>query len=372
MMESILKNDERAILALRELYRQYGYLPYKMSRFEEYDLYLQNKDFLVSDQIITFSDRNGRLLALKPDVTLSIIKNVPDRKDTIQKVYYNENVYRADKSTHVIKEIMQAGLECVGDLGFYEIAEVVLLAAKSLERIGSRYLLDISHMGLISAILDECGLGESQKIRAVTCLRKKNPHELAQLSAAAGCSEQDSDKLSALCKFSGKPSDVLAEINALIESETAKNALKELEKICALLDSQGFGDSVRIDFSVGSDMSYYSGVVFKGYLDGIPAGILSGGQYDKLLRKMGRSSRAIGFAIYLDMLERMGSAASSFDVDAVLLHEADADILLVTSAADALRKQGSVLVTSELPDDRTYRSKYILKEGEAVLIERDD
>ena len=108
---------------LEALCRKFGYAPYKMSRFEEYDLYVRNKDFLVSDQIITFSGSQGKLLALKPDVTLSIVKNAPDTPGVVQKVYYNENVYRD------YREILQAGLECVGDLGDYEIAEVALLAA---------------------------------------------------------------------------------------------------------------------------------------------------------------------------------------------------------------------------------------------------
>ena len=71
--ERVIKNDERAIFALRSLYRRYGYAQYKMSRFEEYDLYVRNKDFLVSDSVITFTDTNGKLMALKPDVTLSIV-----------------------------------------------------------------------------------------------------------------------------------------------------------------------------------------------------------------------------------------------------------------------------------------------------------
>ena len=100
----ILKSEERAILSLRRLFSSYGYRPYKMNRFEEYDLYVRNKDFLVSDQVITFADRSGKLLALKPDVTLSIIKNSPDAPGAVQKLYYNENVYRSD-SSHTIREI---------------------------------------------------------------------------------------------------------------------------------------------------------------------------------------------------------------------------------------------------------------------------
>ena len=73
--EKLLKNEEKAIFNLRSLYRRYGYSPFKMSKFEEYDLYVRNKDFLVSDRVITFNDTNGKLMALKPYVTLSIIKN---------------------------------------------------------------------------------------------------------------------------------------------------------------------------------------------------------------------------------------------------------------------------------------------------------
>ena len=110
MNKMTLKQDEQAIFALRGLYQSYGYLPYKMSRFEEYDLYVRNKDFLVSDQIITFADRSGKLLALKPDVTLSIIKN--SRIDGgVEKVYYNENVYRVAPGARSFREIVQVGLE---------------------------------------------------------------------------------------------------------------------------------------------------------------------------------------------------------------------------------------------------------------------
>src|SRR5699024_571669 len=110
----------------------FGYVHFKMNKFEEYDLYVTNKDFLASGNIITFTGSNGRLLALKPDVTLSIVKNYKDVPGTVEKVYYNENIYRAAKDTKIYKEIMQMGLECIGDLDIYNICEVLVLAAKSL------------------------------------------------------------------------------------------------------------------------------------------------------------------------------------------------------------------------------------------------
>ena len=74
--ENILRSEEKAVFSLRQLYEENNYKYFKMSKFEEYDLYSKNKDFLVSDSVITFNDSDGRRLALQPDVTLSIIKNL--------------------------------------------------------------------------------------------------------------------------------------------------------------------------------------------------------------------------------------------------------------------------------------------------------
>ena len=114
--DQLLKNEERAVIALRALYQSYGYLPYKMSRFEEYELYARNKDFLLSDRVITFTDTNGRLMALKPDVTLSILQKGEENPGCKRKVCYNENVYRVSRRSGQFKEIMQTGLECIGDV----------------------------------------------------------------------------------------------------------------------------------------------------------------------------------------------------------------------------------------------------------------
>ena len=163
-MDKTLKKEEQAILLLRKLYQSYGYQPYKMSRFEEYDLYVRNKDFLISDQVITFSDRRGKLLALKPDVTLSIIKNAGKTLDT-QRVYYNENVYRVDPQTRAFREIMQTGLECIGNLTNMDVTEVVLLAAQSLQTLDQNFVLDLSHMGLVGGVLKNSGLShEGQEL----------------------------------------------------------------------------------------------------------------------------------------------------------------------------------------------------------------
>lgn len=358
-MGKTLNNDQGAVFALGSLYDSFGYRHYKMSRFEEYDLYVRNKDFLLSDQVITFMDASGRLLALKPDVTLSIIKNTKDAPGAVQKLYYHENVYRVAKGTRSFQEIMQAGLECIGELSAYEVGEVTLLAAKSLAMICDSFVLDISHMGLVSAVLESSGLSVEGKRRAMNCLRQKNAHEIMTL-----CAEENARWEKLVCMVNGS----MEALAKLLTTDTEKKAWQELDDLVKLLKANGFDRQVQVDFSAGNDLKYYSGVVFNGYISGIPTSVLSGGQYDKLLRKMGRQGSAIGFAVYADLLEGMKKPEKSFDLDALLLHGGEDTERLLT-LAEKLRRQGSVLVARERPCQRTWRRLYEVRNGEAVLLE---
>ena len=93
--EMLLKKEEQVIFSLRAIFEQFGYRKFKMSKFEEYDFYAENRSFLNSENILTFTGLDGKLLALKPDVTLSIVENTRGSREAAERVYYNENVYRA-------------------------------------------------------------------------------------------------------------------------------------------------------------------------------------------------------------------------------------------------------------------------------------
>ena len=319
--EKILKNEEKAVFALRSLYKRYGYLPFKMSKFEEYDLYASNKDFLVSDRVITFNDTDGKLLALKPDVTLSIIKNAATDKSVKNKVYYNENVYRVSGSTGQFKEIMQTGLECIGNTDVSDTIEVICLAAKSLETVGTDFVIDISHMGILSAILDAASDNDRFKKAVTAKIAEKNAHETEALCREYGISEQATASIVSLSSMYGNMSSVLERLTAICTKGRAKAALYELRTVCDFLASESFADKIRIDFSVVNNMNYYDGVVFRGFLAGISEGVLSGGEYGKLLSAMGKDSGAVGFAIYLDLLSELDDDSDEYDVDVLLIYD---------------------------------------------------
>lgn len=351
-----LDYQEQIIFSLRSLYDRYGYLPYKMNKFEEYDLYARNKDFLISDSIITFTDLGGKLMALKPDVTLSIVKNTAGSPRALQKLYYNENVYRVSKNAHAFREIMQVGLECLGSIDDYCICEVLLLAAKSLQTITADCVLDISHLGLMSELLAAVGLPKETLSEAFQAVSQKNLHELETLCLKNGVCPEHICLLQQLLQLRGNLHQALPQLRSLLSGFSTLPSLARFDRILSALACEDVADVLRIDFSVVDDVHYYNGVVFKGFLSGVPSSVLSGGQYDKLMKKMHRSCGAIGFAVYTDLLERLDGSSRTYDVDTVLLYPQDAPLSAVTAKVRELTGQGiSVLAVSRLPEDLRYR-----------------
>lgn len=370
---NILKNEEKAVFALRSLYRKYGYTPFKMSKFEEYDLYVRNKDFLVSDSVITFTGMNGKLLALKPDVTLSIVKNTKDLPDTVQKVYYNENVYRVSKNTHEFKEIMQTGLECIGNIDVYNIFEVISLAAKSLGAISESFVLDLSHIGIVSAVLESLGCSGETGKKILTCIGEKNQSGIEKICAESDISKEGCEKIISLVGTYGKIEKVIPQLRAICDTPELKSALAEFESICSLLVASEIGEKINIDFSIATDMRYYNGVVFQGFVENVPTGVLSGGQYDNLMKKMGRKTGAIGFAVYLDTLERLNLTAKKFDVDCVLLYDENCEAADLANAVNELiAEDKTVMAQRNVPENIKYRQLLKLNGKEVDVLENND
>ena len=347
-----LRRAEAATLRLRGLYESYGYRKYRMGRFEEYSLYAANKSFLLGENVPTFTDLDGRLMALKPDVTLSIAKNTKADKNTCEKVYYLESVYRESKESHTYKEISQMGLECMGGVDDCVIAEVLALALKSLADFETDYVLKISNMDFV------VGLMEDQKDIILGLIRTKNRSGLEKLCADLALPEGDTEKLMKVSGLYGEFKQVLAEAGTIADTPKMKEAVALLSRLYAVLEAMGLGgqlDKVRLDFSMINDIEYYNGIIFQGFLDGLARQVLSGGQYDGMMAKLGKKADAIGFAIYLKELERLPEKSIRYDVDALVLYEPDVDVVRLCQAVESLRRQGlRVRVEKAVPEDLRY------------------
>lgn len=371
--KNVLRSDELAIYNLRELYRKFGYSQYKVSRFEEYDLYARNKSFLVSENVLTFTDTNGKLMALKPDVTLSIVKNISSNEEMTHKLYYNENVYRTSAESHGFKEIMQTGLECIGNIDLFAEGEVIMLASKSLESISGEYILDISHMGLIEGFLDFVGIQTADRAEFLKYVESKNLSAIIKLCDAFSVDKDICQRICGLTQMYVPLDRALDEIKNMLMNEKMNNAYCELKSISDTMALYGLSEKLYFDFSVVNDCNYYDGIIFQGFINGIPDSVLSGGRYDRLLARMGKQCEAIGFAVYLDRLERFGTEESSFDTDVLLVYDDNTDTKSIIDTVKLLNESGKTVKTCAKADSTVkYRQLLKIGKGGIEILETND
>ena len=356
--ERNLRKEERCQYELREMYRSFGYLPYRMGKFEEYELYMRNRSFLRGDRILTFTDTDGSLRAMKPDVTLSIVKNYTG--EHLQKLCYNESVFRPGDSG--FRQILQSGLECIGRVDDYLQSEVVMLACRSLAMISDAYLLDISHLGFLSSLVDALVPEESRR-RMMKAIGQKNAALIRLICEEEGLADSDAEKIIAVTQRYGDAETMLAFMRGMILNDAMREAVDELEKTVRAVQASGSGERIRIDLSMIDDLHYYTGIIFRGMIEGLPETILSGGRYDNLLKRLGKNGRAIGFAIYLDLLERLDRERDPYDADILLLYGKNEEPEAIMCAVNALREEGYSVRAQTEPGALRCRRKAYLEEG---------
>ena len=315
-----LKQEEKILSELTALYESRGYKKYKPSCFEEYSLYLNNLDFLISKNVITFSGASGRLLALRPDVTLSIINHIKVKENETQKLFYTEKVYRQSAGISEFREISQTGVEVIGDVDGVCEAEIIMLIADTLATISPDFLLDISHMGFVEGLIASFNVSDEERMIAYALLREKNLHDFEEYAKRNKLSQQQIDAFTTAVKISGDAKNVLLAVKKVAFNKKMSDAAEHLEKLIDTLTLLGYGDRLNVNFSIANNADYYNGIIFNGYLDGVPHSVLSGGRYDKLLTKMGKNAQAIGFALYLGELERYFKPDGNF-IDYLIIYD---------------------------------------------------
>lgn len=299
----ILSKSEQLALALRTLYAKNGYSYYRMSRFEELELYTGNRDFLVSPDILTFTDKNGRLMALKPDVTLSIVKSRKDDPDALDKLCYSESVFRVPKEADSFREISQTGVECIGNVTDDDIADVTLLASRSLDIVSEDNVLVVSDLDILNRLITATSNKSDVQKKLIQLAGQKSVDAIRKLAQTGEVDQKASEALESVLLLSGTGDEVINKLGVICEEAGCGDLCEAFSKTIAKISAKlGSGKSkLRIDFSVTGDLKYYNGIVFCGFVKGVHTGILSGGRYDGLMAKLGKKSKAIGFAVRTDI-----------------------------------------------------------------------
>lgn len=358
-----LINENSIISNLINIYERFGFKKIKLSKFEDYNLYNNNKDFLQTEHILTFMNLNGNLKSLRPDVTLSIVKKVlKDNEKETQKIYYIEDIYKIVSNEY--EEIPQVGVEIIGKLNNYSNLEIISMAIESLKSINKNYILEISNIDFISAIFDEINLEENLKIEILNNIYLKNKHDLEKL-LNKNVDNKYKKYILSFIELSGNYKDILKKLKSLIINKKMQKSYEELKSLSFVFELYNNFDKILLDFSIESQLGYYNGIIFKGYIKESNDIILSGGRYDKLLNKFNSNKNAIGFAIYMDKLYEKNKTSDFIDI--LILYKSGDENILLNEVRKFMNKNKKVRV--DIYGDNSienYKDKYIFDKDKLI------
>ena len=342
---------------LSKSYELWGYDEVLTPVFEYLDISALQTGERIKKEIFKFLDDNGDLLALRPDMTTSIARLVSQKlseKPKPQRLYYQANVFRQQKPLQgQPREFWQSGIELIGGKVTATDAEIIMLLVDSLKSLNiGNFKVGLSDISFIKALLDDIGT-QGEKLRKYLALRDfVAVNEILDKTKGA-----TANNLKELLEIRGPKALSVAKKMKL--GKKAKDALAELVKVAALLSKLGYEDNVTYDFSLIPDFDYYTGIVFEAYVDGVGAPIASGGRYDNLLSKLGKSFKAAGFAIGLERLHmamvNQGQSKTERRPKAILQGKPAKDLFELAAVLRA--KNIIVSIITDAPKDKSAMLK---------------
>ena len=350
---------------LTRLFRQRGYREVSTPDTEFYDLFALTGSAIPQERMVKVWDSSGKLCVLRPDSTTPIARVAATKLRSLplpQRLYYDQTVYRAGPAHNGgSREIPQCGVELIGAAGPKADLEMIVTAIDALRACGApRFHVELGHAGFFRDLAARLELGEegTEQVRAL--IEGKNFAALSALLApyAGHPAAAALERLSRL--FGGE--EVLGEAGQLAGPTQSVDYLRQLWDE---LSAAGYGQYVRFDLGMVHQIDYYTGVVFRGYVEGAGDAVLSGGRYDKLVEAFGRPAQATGFAVDVDAVASCLPCADLPRLE-LLIHFGDGELARALAVVDA-RAPG----TAELSPFRALESTLNLareKGADMVLV----
>ena len=372
-MKNYIKNMSKkdlVLLNIRKMYDSYGYKKISLPSFEEYDLYNENKDF-IDRNVLTVMSPNGKLLALRPDITLSVAKKVSkDQSLKYSKIYYQENTYNLTKYVGY-GEDEQLGIELIGKESTFLDFEIINLAVKSLDIINKKSMIVLSHAGFISSVFENFDLEYEIKEEILDCINRKNSHDIQKiLKRNEHISENVKKLIYKIPELSGNLENIEKELLKYEINVNTKKILSELKQLNSLLMKFYKKSKIIFDFSVVKNLNYYNGIILQGYIEGFPNVILTGGRYDKLFEKFGVDTGAVGFAILTDGLKGYYKDTDKKDFEILIAYD-NSDFEKLVEIVNDFQKKGLRVRTENIEnlgesdfEIFNFDEKYVFQNGE--------
>lgn len=324
-MKRNLSSEEKLLFDLRNLYENFGYEKIDMDIFENYESYTIKNDAIDVASIFKIVHPSGKIYVLRPDMTVPIAKKFAssyEKRAISAKVYYHDSVFRMNNDMNQdLSEHKQVGIECIGNNSVITNVEIIEMAKKSLELISDNYIIDISDVKFLKNLFAEINLEKSVEKEIISLIEKKNLSDLEKYIANYDLALDVKKVILEIPNLYGSFEKVIEKAYKICLNDEMKNAIDELKELYEIITNNSKNNKLNLDFSMISNLDYYSGILIKGYIADIPEAVLSGGRYDKLTKNYGKSLPAIGFAVELDQLNALHNEDKYLNRGIIILYE---------------------------------------------------
>jgi ATP phosphoribosyltransferase regulatory subunit len=301
---------------LQQVFSALGYRRVFLPTLERLDVVERGLSRAAMADVMKFVEPgSGEAVAIRPDITPQIARLYAARPDALPspaRLCYDGPVLRVrEERAGRPREVYQSGVELLGAGGAAADAEILVLFARSLAKVGlADAVVEVGHARFAPAILDAARVRPSDRADALDALARKDEATLARLAGRGKGDAAARKALPALATLYGD--GALARARVLARGvPAAAAALVEVDAAMKRARRKGI-DGVAVDLGEVRGLGYYTGVTFVGHAAGAGSAVAAGGRYDELLGRFGRPGPAIGFAVDLEFatqaLERAGKS----------------------------------------------------------------
>lgn len=288
---------------LQKLFKAYGYSEVITPGIEFYDVFMLKSRYFAQESMYKLSDGKGRLMVLRPDSTMPIARLAATRlKDEAYplKLFYNQNIFRINpKDSGRDDEITQSGIEIIGGDVKRADLEVLNLATEALKTFETEdFRFEIGDSAFFKTLISKIISDEEETEHIRELVENKNLPELKSVLKKY----DDCDAVKALFElpklFGG--SEVFERAEKIFKDRSALAVLEDIRQAYNYLCTLGIKDKITVDFGLVNKANYYTGLLFRGYIQGYGMPVLSGGRYDALIGDFGSGRPATGFAVNIN------------------------------------------------------------------------
>lgn len=317
--------------------RRNGFVEYDGPIFEELDLYRIKSGDEIVEQLFHFTDRGGRELAIRPEMTPTLARMVAARVNALPKPikwYSQPRLCRAERPQRGrLREFFQWNIDIIGEQTELADAECIFVLVDFLRDLGltpEHVEIKINSRVIVASLLEAAKIPSDLHAVVYATLDKRDKLSVEAFEELLSKIDLTPEQKAMLTRFGDASGpEGLAEIAAFLkEANVATDGCDCVERVLALLDSFGAREYCRFDMGVVRGLAYYTGVVFEAFgKGGLKRAIGGGGRYDQLVENMGGPSvGAVGFATSdvviadvlseFDRLPKSESALDFFVIDA--------------------------------------------------------